>query len=131
MRFASILLLATAVSAVRIQQRATVKVQDPTPEEILEEIKKDPKAALKFIVDKTFEVCDANDDGTLTVDEALECAKKAEKEIPDEVKDKMPKDLDDEDKKFLEKIGEDGKITKKELAEMYKKAWKKYGPSLE
>ena len=127
MRFAALLLLATAVSSVRITQRATVQVEEPTKEEILKKIKEDPKAALKFVVDMIYKKCDGNGDGTLTVDEAKACVKKAEEELPEEAKDEFP-EMDDEDKAHLAKIAKDGVITKEELAETIKGAWEKYGP---
>ena len=58
MRFATILLLATAVSAVRIQQKATAEIKKgpPTPGEIFDYCSK---------IDK--------DDKLLTKDEAMKC----------------------------------------------------------
>ena len=108
MRFATLLLLAT-VSAVRIQHTK--------PE------KDDDKPTLDEVVDFIFKKCDGNGDGTLTVEEAKECWAKA----PKKVKDAAP-ELDSEDEDHLEKIAEDGKITKEELKDTLVKAWKKYGP---
>ena len=127
MRFTSILLLASAVSAVRIQHLSTMQVQDPTPEEIEAMIKKDPEAALEKLVDFIMEKCDKDESGDLSIKEAKKCIKKAEKKLPEDVKDEFP-EPDEEDMKQLAKIAKDGKITKDELKETIKMAWEKYGP---
>ena len=80
MRFATILLLATAVSALRIQH----KTAEPTEDEIKEKFVKGVKMA--------FKACDANKDKLLSKDEFEACAKKynVPEDLADELKEEIP-----------------------------------------
>ena len=98
MRFATLLLLATAVSAVRIQQTK------PSKEEMMK----------KF--DEAFAACDTNSDGVIMKDEAVACA--TAKQAPDEVIEAIEAEWPDDgaDKKdVLAFIKKHKKAIKKEL----------------
>ena len=102
MRFATLLLLATAVSGLRLTHRAA-KPEKP-PKELVE--------AVKFVMKE----CDTDENGSLDKDEAAVCIKKGQEELkkegitlPDEYKEKA--------KKKYEEYMEDGKITPKEIGD--------------
>ena len=101
MRFTSVLLLASSVSAIRLQHRS----MKPSPFDIV----------AKFFIEKCDNSPLGNGDGVLEPAEAKACYDAIEKELPEEVKEKIP-ELDQKDDAYMKKAAADGKITVKELA---------------
>ena len=105
MRFATILLLATAVAGLRVQHTHTAKKIDPV------------EAEKKF--EEEFDKCDTSNDDHLSKAEAIACAEanKAPDAVVDFIKEKYSEDGYDKDevKKFLWK-------NRKEIIKRVKKA---------
>ena len=108
MRFATLLLLATAVAGLRLTHR--VAKEEFTEKELKDFAKAPPKKQAKMMM----KACDTDKDGSLDEGEGKDCFAKLPEEVQKKIKEEYEK-LPADAKEKLAKVTEDGKVTKEEL----------------